>query len=47
MRNSRQVMSIRLLGIFDVKYSYDYRHIAYIADDIFFLDDMFLHQYQN
>jgi hypothetical protein len=40
-------MSIRLLGMSDAKYSYDYRYIAYIADDILFLDDMFLLQYQD
>jgi hypothetical protein len=40
-------MSIRLLGMSDAEYSYDYRYIAYIADDILFLDDMFLLQYQD
>jgi hypothetical protein len=31
----------------DARYSYDYRYIAYIADDILFLDDMFLLQYRD
>jgi len=47
MRESHQIKSIRVLGILDAKYSYDYRYIAYIADDILFLDDMFLLQYQD
>ena len=37
----------RLLGISDARYSYDYRYIAYAADNILFLDDMFLLQFQN
>jgi len=47
MRKSQQDITNRLLGISDAKYSYDYRCIAYIADDLLVLDDMFLLQYQD
>jgi len=47
MGKSHREITNRLLGISDAKYSYDYRYIAYIADDILFLDDNFLLQCQD